>query len=154
MLSKPRHGWTEFSLIDTSAFELSYLDDIALEWLDQAIRGLETMYPFCVKGFLEPRRFLCVVSYWNCHIIVEDDEREPLTNEDIHTEFSHTSMLDFCKFLYQDISSCIDDWASFADHFGNEGTEKKRRQLQKKLRTLGHLITAKESLFSDDRCFL
>lgn len=96
-----------------------------------------------------------MVSYWNCHIIVEDDEREPLTNGDIHTEYSHTSMLDFCKLLYQDISACIDEWATFADHFGEEeDTEKKRKQLQEKLRTLGYLITARENRFSADRCFL
>lgn len=78
MLTKPYYGWTDFSLEGTSVYGLSYLDDIAFEWLDQAIHGLETMLPFCVKGFLEPGRMLCTVSFWNCHIVIEDDEREPL----------------------------------------------------------------------------
>ena len=46
-----------FQLDHTSVYGLSYLDDIAFEWIDQAIHGLETMMPFCVKGFLEPDRF-------------------------------------------------------------------------------------------------
>ena len=53
MLTKPENGWTGFSLEGTSTYGLSYLDDIAFEWLDQAIHGLETLSPFCVKGFLE-----------------------------------------------------------------------------------------------------
>ena len=59
MLTKPVNGWSDFQLDHTSVYGLSYLDDIAFEWIDQAIHGLETMMPFCVKGFLEPDRF-CV----------------------------------------------------------------------------------------------
>lgn len=81
MLTKPRGGWTDFSLEGTGTYALSYLDDIAFEWIDQAIHGLETMLPFCVKGFLEPNRILCTVSFWNCHIIIEDDERFPLNKK-------------------------------------------------------------------------
>ena len=51
MLTKPIHGWSEFKLDGTLRYELSYLDDIAFEWVAQAIHGLETMMPFCVKGF-------------------------------------------------------------------------------------------------------
>lgn len=54
MLTKPMHGWSDFQLAGTSVYGLSYLDDIAIEWVTQAIHGLETMLPFCVKGFLEP----------------------------------------------------------------------------------------------------
>ena len=92
MLSKPQYGWTEFCLSGTSTYQLSYLDDIAFDWIDQAIHGLRTMLPFCVKGFLEPNRFLCVVSYWNCHIIVENDSDDTFTDEDIQSEYSHTNM--------------------------------------------------------------
>lgn len=54
MLSCPVNGWTLFSLEGTESQLLSYLDDIAPEWLNQAIHGLKTLQPFCVKGFLEP----------------------------------------------------------------------------------------------------
>ena len=109
MLTKPHNGWSDFQLNGTSLYELSYIDDIAFEWVEQAIHGLETMLPFCVKGFMEPGRFLCVVSYWNCHIICEDDERNQLDKEDIDIEYSHTSMLDFCKYLYNDIKEYKED---------------------------------------------
>lgn len=69
---------------------------MAPEWLDQAIHGLKTLQPFCVKGFLEPMRMICVVSYWNCHVLVEDDDRDPLNPEEVLHEISHTSMLEFC----------------------------------------------------------
>lgn len=50
MLSKPKYGWSDFKLEGTSTYGLSYLDDIAFEWLDQATHGLKTMQPFYVKG--------------------------------------------------------------------------------------------------------
>lgn len=153
MLTKPRNGWTTFSLDGTSKYELSYLDDIAFEWLDQAIHGLETMLPFCVKGFLEPSRFLCTVSFWNCHVVIENDERLPLTGNDVKNEYSHTSMLEFCRFLYDDISLDIDGWASFMDYCEDDPEEKKQRLLQK-LARLNELIATRTEWFGEDRCFL
>ena len=47
MLSKPKQGWTEFSLGGVEA-DLSYLTNVPIEWLDQAIHGLETLKPFAV----------------------------------------------------------------------------------------------------------
>ena len=156
MLSTPQYGWSDFSLNGTSTYGLSYLDDIAFEWLDQAIHGLQTMQPFCVKGFLEPNRFLCTVSYWNCHIVIEDDERYELSEDDIIVECSHTSMLDFCKHLYHDISECIDEWAGFVDHGYDDSypLEEKKKVLQEKLNILKHLIISREERFGDNRCFL
>jgi hypothetical protein len=154
MLSKPHYGWTEFCLSGTSTYQLSYLDDIAFDWIDQAIHGLSTMLPFCVKGFLEPNRFLCVVSYWNCHILVENDSAEALTEEDIHSEYSHTNMLDFCRLLHQDISDNMDDWVDFTDHHGKKDSCSERRAvLVDKLTTLEKLIKISESRFGPNRCF-
>lgn len=154
MLSKPQYGWTEFCLSGTSTYQLSYLDDIAFDWIDQAIHGLRTMLPFCVKGFLEPNRFLCVVSYWNCHIIVENDSDEAFRDEDIHSEYSHISMLDFCRLLHQDISDNMDDWVDFTDHRGKKDSCSERRAvLVDKLTTLEKLIRISESRFGPNRCF-
>lgn len=153
MLTKPHAGWSDFQLDGTSLYGLSYLDDIAFEWLEQAIHGLETMLPFCVKGFMEPGRFLCVVSYWNCHIICENDERNQLDNEDINTEYSHTSMLEFCKYLYNDIISHIDEWVRFVD-YNEVDWDEKRKVLECKLDRLKELISEKEGRFGTDRCFL
>lgn len=156
MLSKPKHGWSDFQLEGTSTYGLSYLDDIAFEWLEQAIHGLQTMQPFCVKGFLEPKRFLCTVSYWNCHIVIENEERYKLEKDEITVEYSHTSMLDFCKYLYHDISENIDEWAGFADHGYDDSypLEEKKKDLEEGLKTLKYLIISKAENFGDNRCFL
>jgi len=153
MLTKPYAGWTDFSLAGTNSYSLSYLDDIALEWVEQAIHGLETLLPFCVKGFLEPNRMICTVSYWNCYILIEDDEREPLQAEEIHHEYSHTSMLEFCKLLYQDIQDSIEEWAAFVDYEYTD-VDKKKQTLCKKLERLKALIAEKEEYFGANRCFL
>ena len=121
MLSKPEYGWTDFELEGTSRYGLSYMDDIPFEWIAIAIHGLQTMKPFCVKGYMEPGRFLCMVSYWNCHILTESDHNGELKKYEIETEYSHTSMLDFCKKLYNDISKNIDSWAAFSEAI--EGAE-------------------------------
>ena len=154
MLTQPDAGWSDFKLEGTSYYELSFLDDIAFDWLREAIHGLENLMPFCVKGFLEPGRFLCTVSYWNCHIVIEDDEREPLKKDRTIHECSHTSMLEFCKQLYADISSYPDDWATFMDWGQDFDPVQKRKQLDELLDRLKTLIAEREEWFGDDRCFL
>ena len=153
MLTKPYSGWTDFQLEGTSKYSLSYLDDIAFEWIDQSIHGLETMLPFCVKGFLEPDRMLCTVSFWNCHIVIENDERNPLEKGDIVNEYSHTSMIDFCKYLYNDIISNVDEWASFVDYHDEDIGYKKTQHLQK-LERLRNQIQEREECFGENRGFL
>ncbi len=153
MLSKPDCGWSDFQLEGTSKYGLSYLDDIALEWVDQAIHGLETMQPFCVKGFLEPDRFLCIVSYWNCHIILEDETQVPFGMDSVGYELSHTNMLQFCQYLYEDVSQNLDEWAAFVSYDG-EVNQKKKKALAKKLACLKKLISLREEGFSGKYCFL
>lgn len=155
MLARPEFGWTDFQLEGTSIYVLSYVDDIAAEWLDQAIMGLSTMKPFCVKGFMEPGRVLCTVSYWNCHVIAENDGNDYLEQKDVELEYSHTSMLDFCKYLYDDISSSLDQWADFTNR-GPAGVmqhHRKKSLLKKKLATLGDLIAKREEAFRSNRAF-
>lgn len=156
MLTKPVYGWSDFQLEGTSLYGLSYLDDIAFEWVDQAIHGLETMLPFCVKGFLEPNRFLCTVSYWNCHLVIEDDERYPLAQEKVIHEFSHTSMLQFCQYLYDDIHQHMNEWILFMNYKDYEDAEVANRQeaLTQKLTRLQELIAQREEWFDPNRCFL
>ncbi|MCH1939452.1 hypothetical protein [Holdemania massiliensis] len=153
MLTKPVYGWSDFQLEGTGVYGLSYLDDIAFEWVEQAIHGLETMQPFCVKGFLEPNRFLCTVSYWNCHLVCEDDERYPLNQEEVIHEFSHTSMLQFCQYLYEDVSQNINEWASFVD-YKDLDIEKRKAELDQKLECLKNLIAERTEWFGEHRCFL
>ena len=153
MLTKPVYGWSDFQLEGTGIYGLSYLDDIAFEWVEQAIHGLETMRPFCVKGFLEPTRFLCTVSYWNCHLVCEDDERYPLNQEELIHELSHTSMLQFCQYLYEDVSQNINEWASFVD-YEDLDIDKRKAELDQKLECLKNLIAERTEWFGEHRCFL
>lgn len=111
MLSKPEYGWTSFQL-GKEAFGLSYLTDVAVEWLTQAIHGLKTMDVFSVHGFCEPGRMICTVSYWSCYIIFEDDGPAPTCNDVSHL---HVNMIDFCKMLYHDIDSYFDAWVHWDD---------------------------------------
>ena len=96
MLTTPKHGWTDFQLDGTSVYSLSYLSDIPFEWLTQAIIALKYLTPFCVKGNMEPGRFLCTVSFWNCHVLCEEERSSSLKKKDAEQETAPVSMLQFC----------------------------------------------------------
>ena len=153
MLTKPEAGWSDFSLDGTSVYPLSYLDDIPFNWLDDAIHGLETLNPFCVKGFMEPGRFICVVSFWNCHIICEDENKDPLIPQNTIHEISHTSMLQFCQQLYDDISGNLDDWARW-DYDPELDFDTNKEELIIKLARLKELIAENKEHFGENHCFL
>lgn len=125
------------------------------EWLEQAIYGLDNMLPFCVKGFMEPRRFLCMVSYWNCHIVCENDESMAPDDKEVVNEVSRTSMLQFCKHLYDDINQNRSEWVYWHADCEDVGAVAERAEvLTQKLICLRELITEREDDFSNRRCFL
>ena len=92
MLSKPQHGWTDFTLGDLS-YSLSYLTNLPLEWLDRAIFGMETFLPFEIYGHCEPGRMVCKVDFSECHIFFENDKHQ---KDDSSFEIVPVNMLDFC----------------------------------------------------------
>ena len=146
MLSKPKAGWTTFSLVNNE-YSLSYLTDVALEWLEQAIHGLETFHPFTVYGLLEPGRMMCVVSYWNIHIFVEDEENVPLNKEENNYETIHMTIIEFCELLYNDIKENIDEWINW---FGDDRDELKKREtaINERLEKLNKLIGEKKNILA------
>lgn len=154
MLTKPQSGWSDFSLEGTSVYGLSYLDDVGIEWVEQAIHGLETLSPFCVHGNLEPGRMLCLVSYWNCYIFYEREGAGPIKEDKdkVFESLSHTSLLDFCRYLYDDISGSVDEWASFVD-YDQKGFDEKRQRLVQRLEKLRELIEEKRENFGSKRFF-
>lgn len=153
MLTKPEHGWTNFQLTDDALmFCLSYLTDIPMDWLDQAIRGLETITVFSVHGVCEPGRMICTVSYWNCYLIFEEERREGTPYD---TEHFHIGMLDFCRKLYDDITINLEAWVHWNDPFYKDDTyyDTRRAELQKRLDTLAKLIEDRSKKFIDPhRC--
>ncbi len=143
MLSKPKSGWTNFKLSETGEYSLSYLDDIPMNWLEDAIHGLEYYRPFCVYANMEPECFICIVNYDSCQIIIETEDGME-NSEDIYSiEVSQTNMLEFCKMLCDDIKIHIDDWANFVDYNG-ENPAKKKRELIRKIKKLEKIIEKKD----------
>ena len=162
MLSRPRDGWTTFSLGKTVRYPLSFLTDVAVDWLTQAIHGLETEDVFSVHGFCEPGRMVCTVSYWSCYVFFEDDGPAPTCEDVSHL---HVNMLEFCRQLHSDISRDLDAWVcwdedlleSDSDDCGESGPnaplEKRRRLLTSKLERLEMLIREKEESFDGGSFF-
>ena len=152
MLSKPDCGWTTFQLgSENTAYCLGYLTDVAMEWLDQAIHGLETEDVFSVHGFCEPGRMVCTVSFWNCYVIFEGDGKDDVC-ESVYTV--HVSMLDFCKQLYADIAGNLDAWVRWEDFEEEEepdpeSADARSQELQRRLDTLKQLIDARAEDYED-----
>ena len=135
MLSKPEHGWTDFSLGE-SCYSLSCLSNIPLEWLERAIFGLETLLPFDVYGYCEPGRMVCTVNFLECRITFED-EKPPKRDSSFETVPIH--MLDFCKTLHEDISGYLDDWTKW-----NSSYNLTKEEIQSRLDRLQMLIRIKQ----------
>lgn len=128
MLSAPEDGWTFFRLGTQSSYRLSFLTDVACEWLTQAIHGLKTMDVFSVHGFSEPGRVICTVSYWSCYIIFEDDGPAPICDDINHL---HVNMIDFCRKLHHDIDSNLDGWVNWSEDYLECGAEEQTEECMK-----------------------
>lgn len=152
MLSKPKNGWTDFEL-GKNSYKLSYLTDVSIDWLDSAIDGLKNTKPFVVRGFLEPLRVMCVVSFWNVHLFVESDEDDVLDTNESNYEIIHMNMIEFCKHLYNDINDNLQEWINwFCDD--EYDLEKREKELIKRLEKLRDLIDKQKEYFSDSYFFL
>jgi hypothetical protein len=158
MLGKPENGWALFQLgSKETAYDLSYVTDVAMEWLGQAIHGLQTLDVFSVHGYCEPGRMVCTVSYWCCYVIFEEDDRNPACHG-VHQ--LHVSMLDFCKQLHQDISENLDDWVHWdgdgedADAAARAAFDLREKTLHEKLNELKSLIEQRQEDFEEDCCFI
>ncbi len=158
LLSEPECGWSTFSFPDgKKSYELSYLTDIAVEWLDNALYGLEHLTPFCVHAYLEPGRLLCMVSFWHCHLAVESEDREPEDADDIIRSLSNTDMLTFCTYLRDSIQAHLDSWlkwdaCEWAD-MTEEEREERRQNLDRRLKRLSTLLESQAEHFGKGRCF-
>ena len=156
MLSQPQDGWTIFRLGEKTEYRLSYLTDVACDWLDRAIYGLETLDVFSVHGFSEPGRMICTVSYWNCYTIFEGDSDSEVCRE-VYT--CHISMLSFCRQLAADIGDHLDAWVHWDDEPLEEAEDpeaaarERRAMLQGKLDRLNRLLDEHEEDFAEDGGF-
>ena len=158
MFGKPEDGWALFQLgSKETAYVLSYITDIPVEWLTQAIHGLQTLDVFSVHGYCEPGRMVCTVSYWCCYVIFEEDDRNPAC-QGVHQ--LHVSMLDFCKMLYRDISENLDEWVHWtddgedADEMAKTTLREREASLQAQLHELKNLIEQRQEDFEEGCCFI
>lgn len=158
LLSEPEFGWSTFTLPDVEReFELSYLTDVAMDWLESAIFGLGHLSPFCVFGNLEPGRLLCTVSYWHCHLVIESQEREAEELGDVTHFHSNTDMLTFCTALRDSIQAHFEPWFKWdavevADMSASE-RRNRRRKLRSKLERLSALIESQAEHFGKNRFY-
>ena len=157
MLSRPDCGWTTFGLGKTERYGLSFLTDVAADWLTQAIHGLESGDVFSVHGFCEPGRMICTVSFWSCYVIFEDDGPAPICEGVNHL---HVNMIDFCKQLHADVSRDLDAWVRWLEDELPEDEaeaaallEERRRMLTGKLERLEALIRENEEYFDAEGGF-
>ncbi len=156
MLSRPEDGWALFQLgSEETRYGLSYLTDVAVDWLTQAIHGLEAMEVFSVHGYCEPGRMVCTVSYWCCYVIFEEEDRAPACHGVTQL---HVNMLDFCRMLHRDISEHLDAWVRWdgddLENGGEDGASLRERKLQALLSELGRLIEERKEDFAEGCCFL
>lgn len=152
MLSVPEYGWTEFNISDEKSYSLSYLTDVALEWIQSATYGLKNLTPFAVEGFCEPGRMLCTVSYWKSYVLFEEDDNQgALLEGPIEIDMS---MADFCKELYRDINDNLEAWVAWFTNGSNETEEdmidldERRKKLVSALADLKEVIDAKNEKFN------
>ena len=138
MLSKPQHGWTDFSLGET-CYSLSYVSNIPFDWLDKSIFGLETLLPFEVFGYCEPGRMVSAVDFSECRITFENDSP---TKDASSCEIIPTNMLDFCQKLHEDISNHLDAWQEWSSSHNVS-----KDDLQSRLDRLKTLIHIKANCF-------
>ena len=138
MLSRPQHGWTDFSL-EENCYSLSYVTNVPLDWLDRAILGLETLSPFVVSGFCEPGKMVCTVEFSECRIVFEDMKHR---KQETACATVPVSMPEFCKRLHEDIASHIEDWVAW-----NSSFHMTKEDIQSRLDRLNKLIHVKSNCF-------
>ena len=165
MLSKPDAGWSTFQICESHSYELSYLTDVAGEWLEQAIHGLQTLAPFAVHGFCEPNRMVCLISYHTCYVVFEGDGicGDNHGFKDVYGV--DLTMIDFCRALYNDINNNLEDWVHWdlhdpADDDDDEDAEltrkeiiERRNELIEQLNKLKEVIKEKEEWWTPHHCF-
>lgn len=155
LLEAPRCGWVKFSLPEIRRrFNLSYLTDVPLDWLNSAIYGLEHLLPFCVKGVMEPNRMICIVSYHRCHILIENEDNVHETWRDIPNYVSHTDMLTFCIRLHEDIRRNMEEWGRWlSGDMEKSDLLSRKEEINKKLERLEELIELRAEQFQGNSFF-
>lgn len=134
MLSRPKNGWTYFSL-GHLRYHLSYIfDDIPIDWIEASIRGLKLNEYITVKANCEPGTFQCIVHDEYCNISFTDGD----CYEDITI---NVTMSQFCQNLLHDIKEYYTDWLKWElMYFDEDEMKEKDEYYQKRNKELTALI--------------
>ena len=86
---------------------------------------------------------ICVVGTGGCRVFLDYGDREAPGAEQVAVEeYSPTTMVEFCRRLYEDVGANIEGWVVWAALDKYEGAEKRRRRLLGRLERLKELIDA------------
>ena len=154
MIKNDNFRYADITLHGDYTASLSYMTDIPYQWLVQAIFGLKKDASITVAGLTEPGRKLFTFTDTSCHIIYECESDFPANESYSSHCIVPMGKLDFCKELYHDISSELDDWALWynclnkSDNgeypYDNPHFMKSRTMYEQKLLQLKDLIDMKE----------
>ena len=154
MIRNDNYRFADITLHGGYKTSLSYMTDIPYQWLVQAIFGLKKDTNIVVSGMTEPGRELFTFTETSYHIIYECEDDFPASED--HSSYCVIPMgkLDFCKELYHDIFSELDDWALWYSYisktedgkypYDNPYYREVRNKYEKKLLELKELLDKKE----------
>jgi len=138
MLSKPKSGWSEFTLGDFKTC-VSYLVDIPFDWLISCKNAMKHNIP--VSFFLELEGEECIVTSYNArtHIVISDEEDEYMLKTVCDVDF-----IDLSAMLLEDIKKFFDDWVKWNPYEQTQEDFTRRQAALKELveETEGYLTLA------------
>lgn len=104
MFSKPKCGWSKFSVNEYSA-PVSYVTDVPIDVLDLLIT-YKTNYCGSMRFDCEGYEFIIILTPYNIYIIEEKDESTLIQVDSISSN-------EFVKIALKDIKDYKDDWVVF-----------------------------------------
>lgn len=121
ILSHPKLGWATVNL-DNFKGRVSYLDDIAFDWLKALKVAIENKTIATLYGDEEGGEFYIVLD--NCYgfVIVNRDKLETI-------EIDY-GLIDFAQELCNAIRTDLKGWARFCDYYGLSEDEKYKKDLE------------------------
>lgn len=92
---------------------------------------------------------ICTVSYRNCYMVCEADDRTAEDADKLDFKCSTMGMLEFCQQLADDIQRDLDAWAGF----NASSKPDDKALLERKLAQLHQLIRKRESILAGQSSF-
>lgn len=121
ILSHPKYGWATVNLNGFKG-RVSYLDDIAFDWLKALKVAIENKTVATLYGDEEGSDFYIVLDDYYGFVIVNRDKLETI-------EIDY-GLIDFAQELCDAIRTDLKGWARFCDYYDLSEDEKKEKDLE------------------------